>query len=222
MPQPLSTFPDDTPFKVDSRAGTPEGRLSQFLHNPEIAVLAMEVIAKWSQVDLRLVELYNGLAGGTRTDAFHIYSSLTGAGPKAAALLKLAERKIPPEYLDVFAAIRRFSKTCEGNRNIVAHHVWGYIRGRPDLALLTDPVALVVDREGGWNKKKMMVWSKQDFINAATQIVCLHDCYSTASELTHASLGAPAAVWLRRQPEIQSRLKPLAPEIDDTPPKEDA
>jgi hypothetical protein len=112
-----------------------------------LAVLAMEAIASWSNVESFKLRLFIQLVGGLKaTVAASIFLALQSNLAKsqaiqAAAATVLKERQ---DELQLLSVILRLAKTREKDRDKLAHWVWG---DSPDVhtgILVIDPKDLVV------------------------------------------------------------------------------
>jgi hypothetical protein len=175
MPQPLSRFDSKAEFTLAARASSYGVRNPYFANHSAIATAAMEVIVEWGFIEFDIVMLFSHLCGGPHQDAFKVYAALKGDGPKSAALLAIIEDKFIERDKEVFHVVRSWSKTCENKRNHIAHHVWGTITGRTDAVVLVDPMDYFL-RTGDLALSKVMVWTDNDFADAAQQCRSLSVC----------------------------------------------
>jgi hypothetical protein len=134
MPQPLSSVAPNASFEIGS-AG------ARYLEtNPQLASVALEAIASWSNVEGFLLRMFEALLGGNGSVAVAMYRALETQSAKtkairAAANSVLSER---PDELRVLKALLAIAQTNEKSRNKLAHWVWGLSRDIPDAFLLAD------------------------------------------------------------------------------------
>lgn len=138
MPNPLS--------RVAPRASIIYGNIGDnpLAHNPELAFLAMQAIATWSDVEQFMLRLYVTLAGGAKSDAAALFLALESDGPKNQAINTLAERKLDKQNQAVLATIQKLASTQYKKRNALAHQTWGWSPNLTDALLLVDPRVTVV------------------------------------------------------------------------------
>ena len=109
MPQPLSRVRPNASVTLGNAGDRPLAR------HPELAVLAIEAIASWSNVESFMLKLFIQLLGGDDSLAASVFLALEtqhakNAAIKAAAETALAER---PQELSVFRAILSIANTNE-------------------------------------------------------------------------------------------------------------
>ena len=179
MPQPLSRVRADANISIGNNWDNPSD------HRPELALLAMKVIAEWSILESFMQGLFVAMLGANPGPAAAIYAALTATATQKAAFKALAKSALSSDdERDVFDAILMAFDTVAKIRNDIAHGVWGHSAQIPDGVLLCDADVLmeyhVALREalGGethsamptFPRDKMFVWKSQDFISASAQI----------------------------------------------------
>ena len=115
--------------------------------HPELAVLALEAIASWSNVEGFLLRLFMQLLGGNESLAASVYLTLEGQSAKTNAI-RVASANVlrdRPRELALLEAILAIAKTNEKDRNKLAHWTWGESPDLPDAVLLVDPHAMLND-----------------------------------------------------------------------------
>jgi hypothetical protein len=171
MPQPLTSLVPNVlnnpeyRFSISSGAASYGVPIPMFENVPEFAVWSMDVIAKWSAVELSTLRSVAVLCGGRSEPAFQHYIELRSNTSKIPAMLIIAKLAVNQEYIELIDRLRRFCNSCEKQRNAIAHHSWGFFLNKTDAVLLIDPKYLVV-RTGAVDishLSKLMVWSKKDF-----------------------------------------------------------
>ena len=170
-----------------------------------LAVLAMEAIASWSNVEAFMLSFFVTLLGG-ETLASTVYLALDGSGPKMAAIRAAASAALgaTPERLSLFRALLDIAKTNQKARDKLAHWTWGYSPQLPDALLLVDPKALsLLDR------KDILVYKDTDFeeIISANDRLCGY-CMDFGFVLQDhpANAGNRLFEGLCAQPEIREWL----------------
>ena len=155
MPQPLSRVMPNASVVIGNAGDRP------LLRHPELAVLAIEAIASWSNVENFMLNMFIQLFGGNESMSANIYLSLENQSAKNAAINAAAGTALKenPEELSVFKAIMAISKTNEKSRNKLAHWTWGDSPNIADGVLLIDPRSSI----GELDKSEIYVYKAQDF-----------------------------------------------------------
>lgn len=202
MPQPLSSVRPNADIIIGNAGGSPLAR------HPELAVLAIEAIASWSNVEAFLLRLFMQLLGGNESLAASVYLSLDGQSAKTKALKTAAANALQnkPQELGILEAIIAISKTNEKDRNKLAHWTWGDSPELPDAVLLVDPRATL----NGVVRSDIYVYRERDFRNIvqANNRLC-----GFGLELKFILSGSIAnrdgrlVARLAAEPEIAERLK---------------
>lgn len=144
MPQPL--------IKIDPACAvlySMSGR-SPLAEKPELAALVAEVIASWSHVEVNLMQLFMRLIGGRNALASELFLSMETRGAKASAIAAVARTKLrDKKRRDVVHALLHIVKSKQGERDKIAHWVWGKpVSANPqdpfvDAVVLVDPRVFV-------------------------------------------------------------------------------
>jgi len=137
MPQPIKKVNPAASVHISLSDASPSN------HRPELALLAMSVLAEWSILDSWLNGLFVIMCGPEPTAALDIYSSLSGGATKAVAFNAVAEKYLKPEEKEIYAAIMRLVVRARNQRNKLAHGVWGYSPQIPDGVLLCDAIPMM-------------------------------------------------------------------------------
>lgn len=161
MPQPISRYAPEACIYYGNAGDRP------LLKRPELAALAMEAIASWSNVEAFMLRLFMELFGGKESLAAEVFLSLKGQSAKdsairAAAKFSLSER---PEELRLLHAILAIAGTNEKHRNKLAHHTWGLSPDIPDALLMVDPRVSIEYAD----KDAIYVWKAVDFTNIISE-----------------------------------------------------
>ena len=201
MPQPLSRVRPNASVTLGNAGDRPLAR------HPELAVLAIEAIASWSNVESFMLKLFIQLLGGDDSLAASVFLALEtqhakNAAIKAAAETALAER---PQELSVFRAILSIANTNEKERNKLAHWTWGDSPDIPDALLLVSSRTILRDIE----RSDVYVYKAQDFqaIIEANDRLCGYGSrfkLILAGHVANEDGGLLAELW--NEQEITERL----------------
>lgn len=155
MPQPLSRVAPNSGVMIGNAGDRPLSR------HPDLAILAIEAVASWSNVEAFLLRLFVDLFGGHGSLAADVFLSLEGQSAKNAAIAAAAASALTarPDELRVLRAILAVTKTNEKDRNKLAHWTWGESLGLSDALLLVDPRSSI----GDLDLSKVFVYRASDF-----------------------------------------------------------
>jgi len=158
MPQPLSKIMPNASVIIGNAGDRPLAR------HPELAVLAIEAIASWSNVENFLLNLFIQLFGGNTSLAANVFLSLEVQSAKTSAVLAAANSVLmdKPQEIKLLKAILALAKTNEKSRNKLAHWIWGDSPNIPDALLLANPKIISAY---GIDQSQIFVYQKQDFIS---------------------------------------------------------
>ena len=205
---------------------------------PELAKMAMDTIALWSSIEVRLSSVLVELLGAQARPAMAMFSALTSSQAQMAALTAAAQTVLPAEYAQVFESAMVVVRRAAKLRHKFAHWVWGYSDSFPDCLLLVDPSEIVMHKvkfyenfaaklpedivydpqiEGIW------LYEKRDFIEVYVDVVSIQHIVVGLSYLTHKGhLSAEIAHRrLSNEPRIAkqlSRARPRSPTSPEPPP----
>ena len=127
-------------------------------HNPDLGVLAMEVIVSWSNVEKFLLDTYLLLMGGHNALAAAAFLALESQGSKTAMLMAVASKILQPNMLKLLKAIIAISKSRQKGRDKLAHWIWGYSYDIKNGLLLADPREMIP-----FNRDAIFVYVQADF-----------------------------------------------------------
>lgn len=155
MPQPLSRVNPNAGVIIGNAGDRPLAR------HPDLAVLALEAIASWSNVEAFLLRLFIQLLGGNESLAASVYLSLEGQSAKTGAIRAASAKALEtrPQEANVLDAVLALAKTNEKDRNKLAHWTWGESPAIPDAVLLVNPRATLNDLDFS----EIYVYRAQDF-----------------------------------------------------------
>jgi hypothetical protein len=155
MPQPLSIVFPDASLMIGNAGDRP------LMRHPKLAVLAMETLASWSNVESFMLRLFIQLLGGQGSLAADIYLAFENQTSKSRAIM-VAANTLDPKYQALLRAIIAIVQTNQGLRDKLAHHTWGDSRDLPNALLLIDPKASI---GGHIDQSKVFVYREVDFGN---------------------------------------------------------
>lgn len=201
MPQPLSRVVPNASVVFGNAGDRPLAR------HPELAVLAIEAIASWSNVESFMLKLFVSLLGGNGSLAAEVFLALENQAAKNTAINAAASsvlRELTGE-LRVLKAILAITKTNEKERNKLAHWTWGDSPNIPDGVVLIDPRATL----GHFDLSEVYVYKAQDFaqIIQANDRLCGFGLRFNFILKGHvANRDGRLLAELSTEPEIQERL----------------
>lgn len=202
MPQPLSRVVPNASVIIGNAGDRP------LLRHPELAVLAIEAIASWSNVENFMLEMFVCLLGGNESLAADIFLSFENQSAKTAAINAAANTvlKEKPDELAILKTIVAISKTNEKSRNKLAHWTWGDSPNIPNGLLLINPKSSI----GELDKSEIYVYKQADFtsIIEANDKLCSYGLRFKFILQGHpANRDGKLLAELKEEPEIQERLK---------------
>lgn len=153
------------------------GRHRPLAARPELAVLAMESVDSWANVEAIQLNTFVTILGGSESLAAALFLSLGTQGPKSAAINAAAAQRFPERVCRVLAAILRITKTNGGRRDRLVHWSWGTSPDLPDALLLMDPrVLLTWLNEPSKVRENTFVYFRNDFdsIIKDNVLLCRH------------------------------------------------
>ena len=199
MPQPISDVAPDANIAFANVGDRPLAR------HPDLALLAMEAIESWSNVENFMLNFFLELFGGNRTLAANVYLSLDGWNAKSSAIRAAANSVLDENSNRLLNAILAVFKTNQKSRDKLAHWTWGDSPQVPDGLLLANPKAQITDTD----KDQIYVYREQDFKNIieANNRLCGYAQLFQFILMGHiANANNELFDQLCREPEIQERL----------------
>lgn len=136
MPNPISNVNPSADIVLGN-----VGMGSPFNHNPELALLAMDVVRTWADVENFRLNFYMEILGRNNEHAKAAFLALDGETSKNQSIRAVAERALSGDLLKVFSAVQKLSKRVQKTRNRICHWTWGYSPQIEDGFLLVDPKA---------------------------------------------------------------------------------
>lgn len=159
MPQPLSRV---APNALVSIGNVGSAYPSPLAERPELALLAIQVIASWSNVEAFMMRLFVNLMGGSTDLAATVYLSLEIQSAKSAAINAAAAVKLSEQEKALLRAILALVKSHQKSRDKIAHWIWGTAPQLPDALLLANPKDLI---EIPPDTDRIFVYRKKDFLD---------------------------------------------------------
>lgn len=198
MPQPLSKVVPNANVLIGNAGDRPLAR------HPELAVLAIEALASWSNVENFLLHLFIQLFGGQGSLAADIYLDFDNQNAKSRAIATAA-KTLDKNKQKLLQAILDLAKTNQILRDKLAHHTWGDSSDLPDALLLVDPKATINDLD----RENIFVYRRIDFENMinANDRLCGFGLRLKFILTDHvANRGGKLYDQLCAEPEIRDRL----------------
>lgn len=121
------------------RKSIPQVRLDGAFTRPELAQLALSVIALQSQLDLSLEMIISTLLRGEMAAARMIISQMRSAGQKREALNTLARELLLEDDANLFERSVSLMDRVAKDRNALAHSLIGSDPNFPDALVLLEP-----------------------------------------------------------------------------------
>lgn len=133
-PQPLSN--------VKSEARVIIGAEAAKLY-PELAALAAEIIATWSQVDLAFNEFLVAMLGADAAPYVEMHKDIISVQAKMAAVKATARVALSKHAVSLFDELCKKRNRLSKFRNDIAHWPWAHSPDVPNAILLCDPTPLL-------------------------------------------------------------------------------
>jgi hypothetical protein len=191
---------------VNPKAGAVIGNagIRALSERPALAVLAMETIASYSNVEGFFLRLFIQLCGGNSAAAAKMYLALEADGPKKAALRAAVDSLSNEKHKALLRAVIDLGAVQKKFRDKLAHHIWWISPQVPDALILADP------RVDSGDFDNIMVYRETDFkaAIAANDRLCGYGL--TLKRILQAQLSASRREQLLgelcSEPEILKRL----------------
>jgi hypothetical protein len=106
---------------------------------PELAAMAMEVIATWSEIEQEFGLLLSCFLNSEYEKTVLLYQQIDIQRMRRAVLLRIAKAALSPEDHLLLRALFELSEASEKRRNEFAHHVWAISFPQKNELLLVDP-----------------------------------------------------------------------------------
>jgi hypothetical protein len=202
-------MPEQPLSRVNPKASVSIGNAGHraLSERPALAVLAMEALGSWANVELFLLSLFVKLLGGNEALASKLYLVLDGQRSKSQVLAEAVKTIEDHRHGELVQAVIGISRTNEKVRDRLAHHVWGISPDLLDALLLIDPKTLVGPAAMSYDD--VFVYRANDFqqIIAANDRLCGYGLKLNFILTGHvANRDGRLYNELCSQPEIRERL----------------
>ncbi len=137
MPNPISRVNPSAAIHISNSNDSPSA------HRPQLALLAMSVLAEWSILESWVNGLFVVLSGTNAKTATAIYSSLSGSAAKRVAFDAVAKEYLKPKEIEVYTVLTAMIGRVRNQRNKLAHGVWGHSPQIPDGVLICDALEMM-------------------------------------------------------------------------------
>lgn len=127
MPQPLSRVRSGGGINIGNYGIKP----NPFQERPQLALMALEVISRFSLLEMFLMVFYARMLGGPKDIAAQIYLNMETKTEKQRALNTIAQN-LGEEPRKAFDDLRSKIKTVQKSRDNFAHGIWGIHSEIPD------------------------------------------------------------------------------------------
>lgn len=130
MPQPLN--------RVCSTPGLLRITDEAHAQRPELAVLAMTLIAAWSRVELQCSYIFALSIDAQHERAAKLLNACESAGARLSLIRTAVQDRLGDEAFALFSDIMKIGTAAKNARNDLAHGLWGCCKALPDALLLVD------------------------------------------------------------------------------------
>lgn len=153
------------------------GQQSPVKAQPAVSAAIAEVFAAWGGMEMAMHLAYADLLGVRQKLASNIFMSIEAKGPRAAAIRALAKYRLNKEQSELFFTIMDLVDSVRGERDRLAHSVYGTIKLAPDPGSDTardmpDHIVLAHPKDVSINKstKRAVAYSAADIQAVAERI----------------------------------------------------
>lgn len=138
MPQPLASLGREVGFHLGNNMDSPSR------HRPELALMAMNVVAEWSLLESFVNSLFVSILGDDAPAGSVIFATIRSQAGQRDAIDAVAETYIAnPDLRDAILAALDVYKGASKTRNRLVHWIWGHCPELPDAVLLANPVTRI-------------------------------------------------------------------------------
>jgi hypothetical protein len=130
--------------------------------HPELAALAAEAIASWTNVESFMLRLFVQLMGGPAETAATVFLALEIQSAKMAAINAVAP-SLPEGQRHLLRALMAIAATNQRSRDRLAHWIWGDCIELPQALLLLNPKVAVLAETGDVDLDDVYVYVERDF-----------------------------------------------------------
>lgn len=134
---------------------------------PQLAVLAMQVVATGAQMEFRIGALLSHILHTNTRAGIAMYQAVASEDGKRNMIRAAAGVLLADDDAALVEAVFVINKSARDLRNAYAHHMWGHTDELPDALLIADPremqAALAANQELRAEKRRMAVeWRDHD------------------------------------------------------------
>lgn len=224
MPQPLSSVKPYANVFVGNNMDSPAR------NRPELALLAMNVVAEWSILESFINGVFVALLRASPVQAASIFATIRSQQGQRDAFMAVVDVTLPDQgERDIIMALLKAYERASKVRNRVAHWVWGHSPDLPDAVLLANPASMaaftaemaeftqavtfgtVSRNPPAPDNRQIYVYDKSDFTEASERIQRV--MFLAGLARSHLSVktpkGAPGLLQLSNEPEIRVELERL-------------
>ena len=134
MPQPLSSLGERvTEIHLSNSMDSPARQ------RPQLALLAMNVIAEYSILETFFMNVFIEMLGANPEPAAAIYAALNSDKARKDAIRAVSGVVLTDSQSDLLEVLFVLLDRCAKDRNKIAHWTWGHSPQLPDAVLLVDP-----------------------------------------------------------------------------------
>jgi len=209
MPQPLSSFGDPGLVIIGNVGHDP------FKERPDLALLVVNAIASWSNVESFHLNFFMKLLGGPGEKAADIYLALEARSARSAAI-HAAAQSLPKSHKNLLRAVLAISSSRRKIRDKMAHGIWGISSNISDALLLASPSDLIIH---GHDLSKIFVYRKrelQQIITDNERLVGYGQLMGFIISGNHGDQDDPIFRQLSAEAEIAEKLRHLVKQDQNT------
>jgi hypothetical protein len=210
-PQPLS--------RVRPNARALPGPETLYSQRPNLAPLAMAVIAHWSEIEAKTASMLAFILRAEAAPTMAMLQAIRSASAQMDMIEAAGSSKLSGEQLEMFDAIIRLARNAAKKRHPIAHHIWAFSMDMVDAALLVEPAAylemfvtLSTSETAALlslDNKRIMVYRERDFQEIIEEMKVVLRCIDGVTFILHGPHNAPPQTYARlsAEPLFQEALK---------------
>jgi hypothetical protein len=210
-PQPLS--------RVRPNARALPGPETLYSQRPNLAPLAMAVIAHWSEIEAKTASMLAFILRAEAAPTMAMLQAIRSASAQMDMIAAAGSSKLAGEELDIFEAIIRLARNAAKKRHPIAHHIWAFAMDMVDAALLVEPAAYTemfvtlstseTPMMGSLDNNRVMVYRERDFVEIIEEMIAVARCIDSATYILNGRYRAPPETYARlsAEPLFQEALR---------------
>jgi hypothetical protein len=190
---------------------------------PAMAAIIAQCLTLWSQIEVE-VSLILAVLLDTRSDAaVAVYLSMQNARSKRDALSSAANVSLTGENLELFKAVMNIHKSSGGERNDLAHGIFGIVSDTSDELIWCPSTKFAAwmtrANQKAWNlesdpdphaplRNELFVYTKSDLEQMFKRFSFVYDVVTRLHMALSPVQGSAdfGRTWLLAQPKIQAEL----------------